>query len=151
ILMIVVLMIATGIAAWFSLLRGIGLSTLSPQVKRGWRWGVAIVLSVWLLVRIALAANPPGVVNATLYTVGLLVFGLVLGILPLMLSPAFRQVVHAIPQTWLVGVHAIRLGGFLFLALMDMKLLPGSFALPAGYGDMIVGLLSLGVVYLLVN
>jgi hypothetical protein len=32
---------------------------------------------------------------------------------------------------------------------MDMQLLPGEFALPAGYGDMTVGLLALGMVYLL--
>src|SRR5262249_7585979 len=37
--------------------------------------------------------------------------------------------------------------GFVFLALLDMKLLPAEFALPAGYGDMIVGLLALAVVY----
>src|SRR6266566_2448019 len=32
---------------------------------------------------------------------------------------------------------------------MDMHLLPAAFALPAGYGDMTVGLLALGMVYLL--
>jgi hypothetical protein len=32
---------------------------------------------------------------------------------------------------------------------MDMRLLPGEFALGAGYGDMTVGLLALGLVYLL--
>ncbi len=59
------------------------------------------------------------------------------------------HIVRVIPATWLIGIHAIRLLGFLFLALMDRKLLPAAFALPAGYGDMTVGLLALGMVYLL--
>jgi hypothetical protein len=75
--------------------------------------------------------------------------GLLTGILPLLISPTFRQLVRAIPETWLVGVHAIRVAGFLFLALMDMNLLPAEFALSAGYGDMTVGLLAVGMVYLL--
>jgi hypothetical protein len=54
-----------------------------------------------------------------------------------------------VPQTWLVGIQTIRVGGFLLLALLDMKLLPAEFALPAGIGDMTVGLLALGVLYLL--
>jgi hypothetical protein len=73
------------------------------------------------------------------------------GILPLLISPTFRQIVRAVPETWLVGIQAIRVAGFLFLALMDMKLLPAEFALPAGYGDVTVGLLALGMVYLLAN
>jgi hypothetical protein len=67
----------------------------------------------------------------------------------LLISPTFRQLVRAIPETWLVGIHTIRVAGFLFLALMDMGLLPAEFALSASYGDMIVGLLALAMVYLL--
>jgi hypothetical protein len=66
-----------------------------------------------------------------------------------LLSPFFRQIVRAVPETWLVGIHAIRVFGFLFLALMDMNLLPAQFALPAGYGDILVGLLALAIINLL--
>jgi hypothetical protein len=85
------------------------------------------------------------------FLITFLSLGMLAGILPLLLSPTFRQIVRAIPQTWLVGVHAVRLAGFLFLALADMRLLPAEFALPAGYGDMAVGLLALWLVYLLVK
>ncbi len=51
----------------------------------------------------------------------------------------------------MVAIHAVRIGGYLFLALADMKLLPAEFAVPAGYGDMVVALLALGIVYLLVR
>lgn len=69
--------------------------------------------------------------------------------LPLLISPVFRQIIRAVPETWFVGIHAVRIGGFFFLALVDMKLLPAGFGLPAGYGDMTVGLLVFGIVYLL--
>jgi hypothetical protein len=147
---IIAAMIGAGAAAWFSLARGLGQLSVAPHIQRRWRWGGAIMLLAWLLVILALAANPPGgAILGAPYVVAFLGLGLLAGILPLLLSPTFRQIVRAIPATWLVGIHAIRLLGILFLALMDMHLLPGAFALPAGYGDITVGLLALGVVYLL--
>ena len=86
--------------------------------------------------------------NQFLITFFSLGFGLALGILPLLVSPFFRRVLHVVPESWLIAPHAIRLAGFLFLALMDMKLLPPEFALSAGYGDFATGLLALGLVYL---
>jgi hypothetical protein len=74
---------------------------------------------------------------------------LVAGTLPLVFSPTFRRLIRAIPETWLVGIHATRILGILFLALMEMRLLPAEFALPAGYGDVTVGLLAPVVAYLL--
>ena len=44
-----------------------------------------------------------------------------MGILPLLISPVFRQIVRAMPETWLVGIHTIRVVGFVFLALLDRK------------------------------
>jgi hypothetical protein len=147
---IIAAMLGASAGAWFSLARGLRQLSLAPHFQRRWRWGAAIVLLTWLLVVLALAVNPPGdAVLGAPYVIAFLGFGLLAGLLPLLLSPTFRQIVRAIPATWLIGIHAIRLLGFLFLALMDMRLLPAQFALPAGYGDMIVGLLALGMVYLL--
>jgi hypothetical protein len=147
---IIAAMIGASAGAWFSLARGIRHVSLAPRIQRRWRWGAGIVLLTWLLVVLGLAVNPPdGAVLGALYVVAFLGLGLLTGLLPLLLSPTFRQIIRAIPATWLIGIHAIRLLGFLFLALMDMQLLPGEFALGAGYGDMTVGLLALGMVYLL--
>lgn len=55
-------------------------------------------------------------------------------------SHAFRSVVHSADLRFLAGVHAWRMGGFLFLVLYAYDLLPGLFAWPAGLGDMAVGL-----------
>jgi hypothetical protein len=147
---IVVAMIGAGAGSWFSLSRGLQQLPISQTVRRGWSWGAAVVLSAWLIARLALALNAPGdAFPAPPVSITFLIVGLLVGIVPLLLSPVFRQTICAIPETWLIGIHAIRVGGFFFLALMDMKLLPAGFAVPAGYGDMTVGLLALGVVYLL--
>ena len=152
VVLMIAAMIGTGAGVWFSLAQGLRQVSVAAQVQRTWRWGAAIVLIAWLLVRLALSVNPPGgaVLGAPFIT-AFLVLGILAGILPLLISPVFRQIVRAIPETWLVGLQAIRVAGFLFLALMDMKLLPAEFALPAGCGDVTVGLLALGVVYLLAN
>jgi hypothetical protein len=152
VVLIIATMIVSGAGSWFILSQGLRQLPVAQHVRRTWRWGVAILLITWLLTRLAFAVYPPG--GAVLATQFLITFtslglGLLAGILSLLISPVFRQIIRAIPETWLVGIHSIRITGFLFLALMDMKLLPAEFALSAGYGDMTVGLLALGMVYLL--
>lgn len=152
VVVILMMMFATASGAWFMLSHGLRRTDAAPHIKRRWRWGAAFVLTIWLLGPLLFALNPPG--GATLTPPLLAAFitlGMLVGLPPLLFSSTFRQILHAIPETWLVGLHATRLGGFAFLALMDMRLLPAEFALPAGYGDMAVGLLALGVVYLLAN
>ncbi len=148
VILIVATMAATGIAVW--LIFSQTLRKFSPQVSRAWSWAAAIVLAAWFIGRLALSIFPPnGTMLDTMYLISFLVVGILVGVLPLALSPTFRQVVRSIPETWLVGVHAIRVLGVLFLALLDMKLLPPEFALSAGYGDITVGVLALVMVYLL--
>jgi hypothetical protein len=146
---IVVAMIGTGAGVWFNLATGLRRLAMAPRVEQRWRWGIGAILITWLVVVLAVAWFAPGdtVVGAP-YIATFLTLGLLAGTLPLLISPAFRQLVRAIPAAGLIGVHAIRVLGILFLALLDMRLLPAEFALPAGYGDIAVGLLALGMVYL---
>ena len=149
-IMIVAAMLAAGVGSWLSVSQGVREVVATAPARRAWIWGIALVLSIWLLARLAFALNAPGgALLGPQVSLAFLIGGLLVGILPLLVSPTFRQIVRAIPATWLVGVHAIRVGGFLFLALLDMRLLPAAFALPAGYGDITVGLLALVLVYLL--
>jgi hypothetical protein len=53
-----------------------------------------------------------------------------------------RNTIRSIPQSWLVGIQTYRALGLTFLILYAEKLLPGAFALPAGIGDVIVGVLA---------
>lgn len=149
VILILAAMIGIAVSFWFSLSQALKELPIAQPIGRYWRWGIAILLIAWLLFRLALVVNPPGgVVIATPFIIAFIVIGILVGTLPLF-SPIFREIVRAVPETWLVGIHAIRVFGFLFLALMDMNLLPAQFALPAGYGDITVGLLALLIIYLL--
>jgi hypothetical protein len=150
VVLITAAMIQAGVCAWLLLSVSLARLPLARSVKRNWRWGAGLLLAVWLVVRLAMQISPPrgGVLGAKA-TVAFIVFGMVAGTLPLWISPTFRQMVRAMPQTWITGFHAGRVVGGVFLTLLDMKLLPAQFALPAGYGDVTVAVLSLPVVYLL--
>jgi hypothetical protein len=60
-----------------------------------------------------------------------------------------RQVIEAVPQTWIAGVQFYRVMGVIFLVLYAAGKLPGVFAWPAGIGDVITGLLApvVGIAY----
>ena len=52
---------------------------------------------------------------------------------------------HELSQKWLVGLQLFRLIGGVFLIEMVKGHTPGIFAYPAGIGDIVVGLVALGV------
>ena len=54
-------------------------------------------------------------------------------------SDAFRQFVLALDPRTLTFLQAWRIAGLTFLALYTYGLLPGLFALPAGWGDIAIG------------
>jgi hypothetical protein len=64
-------------------------------------------------------------------------------------SKRIAAVLDAIPPSWLVGLQLYRVLGGLFLVGWLQGQIPGEFALPAGSGDVLVGLLALPVAYLL--
>jgi len=63
-------------------------------------------------------------------------------------SSALNAVIAAIPLPWLPGVQLYRVVGFNFLVLYALGRLPGEFAIPAGAGDVVVGLAAPVVGYL---
>ncbi len=58
----------------------------------------------------------------------------------LWMSRPFRDFVLATDIRLMVGIQAWRFAGLAFLAMYAYGLLPGMFALPAGFGDMAIGL-----------
>lgn len=54
-------------------------------------------------------------------------------------SHGFRQFVLSLDVGTLTTIQAWRLGGFVFLVLYAYGILPGAFALPAGWGDVAIG------------
>src|SRR5262245_44629739 len=104
----------------------------------------ALILLGWLAIAITLSAL--GTYHVTSGDRPTIQYGVVLPILigALMIwrwEPA-KRVLHAVPQQWLVGVQLYRALGAIFLILSATETLPRLFALPAGLGDTVVGLLA---------
>ena len=54
-------------------------------------------------------------------------------------SKSFREWVLSLNPRTLTLIHAERIGGLVFLAMYTYNILPGMFALPAGWGDIAIG------------
>lgn len=109
----------------------------------GIRRNVFLVLAIWFALVVALGAQ-----GAFLGRPGTPPLGMAIGFTaPLLLffaglraSPAFRDFVLSLDLRLVAGMQAWRFAGLGFLFLYAYKVLPGLFALPAGLGDMAVGL-----------
>jgi len=74
---------------------------------------------------------------------------IIIGLIVLLPSKRIGAVLDAIPSSWLVGLQLYRVLGGIFLVGWLQGRIAGEFALPAGSGDVLVGLLALPVAYLL--
>ena len=102
---------------------------------------------IWLLAIQGAFRPAPGALSPAL---PLAILGPVLLALPILLRSArVAAVLDAMPASWLVGLQMYRVVGGIFLVAWSRGEMPGVFALPAGAGDVLVGLLALPVAYLL--
>jgi hypothetical protein len=102
----------------------------------------AILIGVWFIIAISASAlhafrtapdRPP-------LLLGLAVLGpIVLFLSWFAASDGFRQYALSLNPRILTIVHSWRVGGFVFLVLYTYGILPGIFALPAGWGDIAIG------------
>ncbi len=76
---------------------------------------------------------------------------IVVGAVLLARSESFRRLVDVVPLPTLVGVQVYRVIGVMFLVAFAQDRLPAEFALPAGIGDVAVGLTAPLVAYGLVR
>jgi hypothetical protein len=105
----------------------------------------AVVLVGWFVVAVILASL--GVYrSATFPTIEFgVVIPILLGGLMIWRWPALSRLIDAVPRPWVIAVQFYRVEGVTFLILYASNLLPGVFALPAGAGDVAVGLLALAI------
>ena len=108
---------------------------------------VAIPLTLWLGVIWAAALSGvfqvrPGVIPRLPIAV---VVPVVIGLIAVTRSRRIAAAVDAAPPSWLVGLQVYRVLGGIFLLQWLQGALPGAFAVPAGIGDVLVGLLALPV------
>lgn len=57
-------------------------------------------------------------------------------------SAAVRELIEPISLAWLIGVQLYRVLGAMFLFAYAEGLMPAAFALPAGVGDVLVGVMA---------
>jgi hypothetical protein len=108
---------------------------------------VAVILAAWFAVAVALAAA--GVYHVAWDRLPTIEFGIVIpiliGALAIWRSSAVSRLIDAMPRHWIIALQVYRVEGLIFLILFASNLLPGVFALPAGVGDVTVGLLALRI------
>ena len=113
-----------------------------PSARGGIRLVIAITLAVWLLLVLSLGAagafvGPPRTPPLPI-AIGVAA-PLVLFFAALRLSQSFRGFVLSLDLRLIAGIQAWRWAGLGFLSLYAHKVLPAVFALPAGLGDMAIG------------
>jgi hypothetical protein len=125
-----------------------------PSGRGGIRLAVVIALTFWLLLVVSLGAagafvglpgTPP--LPIAIGTAAPLVFFFTW----LRLSPAFRKFVLSLDLRLIAGMQAWRWAGLGFLSLYAQKVLPAVFALPAGLGDMAIGVTAPWIILALVR
>lgn len=115
--------------------------SFQPKPQTGITLAVAVVLALWFALVILLGAagafvTPPGTPPLPI------AFGatapIVLFVAGLGISHTFREWVLALDVRVMLGIQAWRFAGLGFLALYTHGVLPGSFAVPAGLGDIAI-------------
>jgi hypothetical protein len=140
------------VSVWGLLMFHAQRSSLDAEARR--RFGVVLgsYLFGWLALAVVLGYN--GIFQAAPDRESpALGIGIALPILAgtwlLYRSSALKTVLAAIPLPWLVAVQLYRVLGVTFLVLYALGQMPGEFAIPAGWGDIAVGLAAPVVGYLL--
>jgi len=141
-------MIIGGTLVALSLNQSFSRMAISLQKKQIWQAMVFLSLITWFVGRLILGQNWI-IAPAKLIVLSSFVFYSSV-MMAMRFSPIFREAVLSIPQEKLIGIQSVRVGGFVFLTFLDMGLLPAQFAVPAGYGDILVGLTAPLVVYALI-
>jgi hypothetical protein len=114
---------------------------------------IAIPFTLWLAVVWVMAVGGafvarPGGGGPPLIPIA--IFLPVLLFVPILLrSATIGAILDATPPSWLVGLQLYRVFGAIFLVAWAQGRLAAIFALPAGIGDVTVGLLALPVAYYL--
>jgi hypothetical protein len=136
-----------------TILTGLWLGLARTGLDTGMRVTIWLVIAVpftlWLAVVWGLAVDGafrprPGVPALPIA----ILLPVLLGLPLLLRSRRVAAILDAMPPSWLVGLQVYRVFGGIFLIAWSRGNLSGTFALPAGTGDVLVGLLALPVAFL---
>jgi len=137
-----------------TMLTGLWLGLAQTEFDFGTRvrvWlAIAIPFTAWLAAIWWLAVDGAFRPRPRVPALPIAIFLPVLVGLPFLLrSGRIGALLDATPASWLVGLQVYRIFGGIFLVAWSRGGISGTFALPAGMGDVFVGVLALPVAYLL--
>jgi hypothetical protein len=134
--------VASVAALLFGLYSSLKRARLPVRDRRVAVWSAAGLLAAWFFATLlaTVLGSYRGVPSGTPTIQYGLLIPIVVGVVLFWKWPALKRVVRLVPQEWMVGIQAYRALGLIFLLLYAGGYLPGAFALPAGIGDVIVGL-----------
>jgi hypothetical protein len=128
---------------------GLARTTFDPGTRVKIWFVIAVPFTLWLAVVWGLAIEGafrprPGVPALPIAIFLPVLVGLIL----LLRSHRVAAILDATPPSWLIGLQVYRVFGGIFLVVWARGNLSGTFALPAGAGDVLIGLLALPIAYL---
>jgi hypothetical protein len=129
---------------WAGVRRGARALDLPPERRTSLLVRTATLLGAWLVLAFWLGAN--GVYRATTESALPAVLLAIAAALPIVIGLAIvatsrtaRDILAVTPAHLLIGVQTYRILGAVFLVLLAQGRVPGAFANPAGWGDLLVG------------
>lgn len=123
---------------------GLERTDLTPDQRRTTWLAVMIADTLWFAIAWSAAIN--GVFRVDFSPLPLLPLAIflpvIIGAPLLLLSKRMGQVLDAMPASWLIALQLYRIFGSWALAAWLRGAMPGVFAVPAGTGDVLTGLLA---------
>jgi hypothetical protein len=137
--------LAVAVALWRILSTAAARAGLPPSAQRNLGIGTALFFAAWYGAALLLAPAPASVLTRNPFYVTPLIplFAILpptIVLLAIWLAPALRRVLASVSLPALIGVQVYRVIGAVFLVLLAQGQLPSHFALPAGWGDIAIGL-----------
>jgi hypothetical protein len=132
----------------FGLWRGLSRTAFTPATRVAVWLAIAVPFVLWAAVIWVLAVRDTfrpvaGPIRAVPVLPLTILLPVPIGLALLTYSRRVASLLDATPPSWLIGVQVYRVLGGIFLVEWSRGNLPGAFALPAGIGDITVGLLAL--------
>jgi hypothetical protein len=131
----------------FGLRRALSRAAWSEKERAKAFWSVSALLVGWFI--FALTTSLAGWWGGASHKIPTIQYGLLIpiaaGVVLFWNWPLLRRTIAVVPSEWLVGLQFYRILGVIFLILYAAGRFSALFALPAGIGDVSVGLLALPV------
>ncbi|MBA5866858.1 MAG: hypothetical protein GDA67_09225 [Nitrospira sp. CR1.3] len=139
-------------SVWALLMISAQRSSLSADARRRFTITSGLYLLGWLALAFVLGSSgifQPTPTRAFPALATGIAFPVFTGAWLLNRSSVLKTVLAATPLPWLTGIQFYRVVGGIFLVLYSLDRMPGEFAIPAGWGDIAVGLAAPVVGYLI--